>query len=151
VLGTVINASHRFGDPNTVVVGDKKLSAKHITVAPLEVGRGACIPGKTTPAERLNEMFFLCRNFRRPCSRFWGGWLHSVEFAGYSGRPWAVLKPHLVLPRRSLSPRVDDDIRHNLQPRDGEERRRLQFNVTIESVTAQAGDYSVLLSNGETT
>jgi glutathione reductase (NADPH) len=142
---TIINGSARVSGPNTVVVGDKSYSAKHITVATGSWPVVPDIPGK----EHLltsNEMFFLPELPQRAV--VWGGGYIAVEFAGILA---GLGVKTTLLYRGDLFLRgFDDDVRTFTAQEMAKKGVDLQFNVTIESVTGASGDYSVLLSNGET-
>ncbi|MEH6354988.1 MAG: glutathione-disulfide reductase [Marinobacter sp.] len=142
---TIIDGSARLSGPNTVVVGDKSYNAKHITVATGSWPVVPDIPGK----EHLltsNEMFFLPELPQQAV--VWGGGYIAVEFAGILA---GLGVKTTLLYRGDLFLRgFDDDIRTFTAQEMAKKGVNLQFNVTIESVTGATGDYSVLLSNGET-
>lgn len=142
---TIINGSARLSSPNTVIVGDKSYSAKHITVATGSWPVVPDIPGK----EHLltsNEMFFLPELPQHAV--VWGGGYIAVEFAGILA---GLGVKTTLLYRGDLFLRgFDDDIRTFTAQEMMKKGVDLQFNVTIESVTGASGDYSVLLNNGET-
>jgi glutathione reductase (NADPH) len=78
----------------------------------------------------------------------WGGGYIAVEFAGILA---GLGVKTTLLYRGDLFLRgFDDDIRTFTAQEMVKKGVDLQFNVTIESVSGASGDYSVLLSNGET-
>jgi len=78
----------------------------------------------------------------------WGGGYIAVEFAGILA---GLGVKTTLLYRGDLFLRgFDDDVRTFTAQEMAKKGVDLQFNVTIESVTGASGDYSVLLSNGET-
>lgn len=142
---TIINGSARVSGPNTVIVGDKTYSAKHITVATGSWPVVPEIPGK----EHLltsNEMFFLPELPERAV--VWGGGYIAVEFAGILA---GLGVKTTLLYRGDLFLRgFDDDVRNFTAQEMAKKGIDLQFNVTIESVKGDSGNYDVQLSNGAT-
>ncbi|HBM50993.1 MAG TPA: glutathione-disulfide reductase, partial [Marinobacter sp.] len=75
----IINGTASLQGPNTVAVGDKTYSAKHITVATGSWPVVPDIPGKECLLTS-NDMFYLPQLPRHAV--IWGGGYIAVEFAG---------------------------------------------------------------------
>src|SRR5690554_6739896 len=76
---TVIQGTASIRDPNTVVVGDRELTADRITVATGSWPSTPDVPGRELILSS-NEMFYLPQLPREAV--IWGGGYIAVEFAG---------------------------------------------------------------------
>lgn len=140
---TVIEGTATLADANTVVVGDTRYSARHITVATGSWPVIPEVPGKECMLSS-NEMFFLPQLPRQAV--VWGGGYIAVEFAGILA---GLGVETTLLYRGDLFLRgFDGDIRRFM----AEEMRKkgvdLRFNATIESVENVDTQYHVRLSDG---
>lgn len=140
---TVINGTATLADPQTVVVGDQRYSAKHITVA---TGSWPVIPdvqGKECMLSS-NEMFYLPQLPRQAV--VWGGGYIAVEFAGILA---GLGVETTLLYRGDLFLRgFDNDIRQFMVPELEKKGVKLRFGVTIDSVENVDTQYRVQLSDG---
>ncbi|MBJ6138949.1 glutathione-disulfide reductase [Marinobacter litoralis] len=140
---TIIEGTASIVDPETVAVGDKQYTSKHITVATGSWPVIPDIPGK----EHLltsNEMFYLPQLPRHAV--VWGGGYIAVEFAGILA---GLGVETTLLYRGDLFLRgFDDDIRRFTEQEMRKKGIDLRFNVTIDSVEPHDALYKVNLSDG---
>ncbi|GGC71139.1 glutathione-disulfide reductase [Marinobacter halophilus] len=140
----IIRGTASFRDTNTVVVGDRSYSAKHITVATGSWPVVPDVPGKECILTS-NEMFYLPQLPRHAV--VWGGGYIAVEFAGILA---GLGVETTLLYRGDLFLRgFDDDVRRFTEQEMRKKGIDLMFNVTIESIDTQNAHYQVNLSNGE--
>lgn len=140
---TVINGTATLDDPHTVVVGDQRFSAKHITVATGSWPVIPDVPGKECLLSS-NEMFYLPQLPRQAV--IWGGGYISVEFAGILA---GLGVETILLYRGDLFLRgFDNDIRQFMVPELEKKGVELRFGVTIESVETVNTQYRIHLSDG---
>lgn len=140
---TIIEGTASIVDPETIAVGDKQYTSKHITVATGSWPVIPDIPGK----EHLltsNEMFYLPQLPRHAV--VWGGGYIAVEFAGILA---GLGVETTLLYRGDLFLRgFDDDIRRFTEQEMRKKGIDLRFNVTIDSVEPHDALYKVNLSDG---
>lgn len=142
---TIIEGTASFRDANTVVVGDRSYSAKHITVATGSWPVVPDIPGKECILTS-NEMFYLPQLPKQAV--VWGGGYIAVEFAGILA---GLGVETTLLYRGDLFLRgFDTDIRRFTEQEMRKKGIHLRFGVTIESVKPEGAHYRVDLNNGET-
>jgi len=142
---TIIEGTASIKDPNTVVVGDKEYTTKHITVATGSWPVVPDIPGKDCILTS-NEMFYLPQLPKQAV--VWGGGYIAVEFAGILA---GLGVETTLLYRGDLFLRgFDEDVRRFTEQEMRKKGVRLEFGVTIESVEPENSHYRVKLSNGDT-
>lgn len=139
---TIIQGTAALRDPNTIVVGERTLSATHITVA---TGSWPSIPD--VPGRELilssNEMFYLPQLPREAV--VWGGGYIAVEFAGILA---GLGVDTTLIYRGDLFLRgFDDDVRRFLVSELEKKGIRLRFGTTITAVEESGGGYAVTLSD----
>lgn len=140
---TIINGTATLADEHTVVVGEQRYSARHITVATGSWPVTPEVPGKECILSS-NEMFYLPQLPRKAV--VWGGGYIAVEFAGILA---GLGVDTTLLYRGDLFLRgFDEDIRRFLASELPKKGVKLRFGVTIESVTEINGHYAVALSDG---
>ena len=141
---TIIEGTASFSDANTVVVGDRSYTARHITVATGSWPVVPDIPGKECVVTS-NEMFYLPQLPKRAV--IWGGGYIAVEFAGILA---GLGVETTLLYRGELFLRgFDTDIRKFTEQELRKKGIDLRFGVTIESVETEGSHYRVSLNNGE--
>lgn len=141
---TIIEGTASFSDANTVVVGDRSYTARHITVATGSWPMVPDIPGKECVVTS-NEMFYLPQLPKRAV--IWGGGYIAVEFAGILA---GLGVETTLLYRGELFLRgFDTDIRKFTEQELRKKGINLRFGVTIESVETEGSHYRVNLNNGE--
>jgi glutathione reductase (NADPH) len=132
-------------DPNTVRVGDREITARHILIA-TEVGRASpCGPGAEL-AITSNEIFHLPEQPKRVL--IVGGGYIAVEFAGIlHGMGTAVTQIY----RGPLFLRgFDDDLREVLADEMRTREIDLRFGIDLKSIERVPGGLRVVLSDGMT-
>jgi glutathione reductase (NADPH) len=140
---TIIDGTATLADANTVVVGGKRYSAKHITVATGSWPAIPDVPGKECMLSS-NEMFYLPQLPRQAV--VWGGGYIAVEFAGILA---GLGVETTLLYRRDLFLRgFDGDIRQFMAQEMRKKGVDLRFGVTIESVENVDNAYHLRLSDG---
>lgn len=140
---TIIEGTATLADPNTVVVGDRRYSTKHITVATGSWPVIPDVPGKECMLSS-NEMFYLPQLPRQAV--VWGGGYIAVEFAGILA---GLGVETTLLYRGDLFLRgFDGDIRQFMVQEMKKKGVDLRFGVTIESVENLDTSYQVQLSDG---
>lgn len=140
---TIIAGSARLADANTVVVGDQRYSAKHITVATGSWPVIPDVPGKECILSS-NEMFYLPQLPRQAV--VWGGGYIAVEFAGILA---GLGVETTLLYRGDLFLRgFDGDIRRFMAEEMKKRGVDLRFNATVESVENVDTQYHVRVSDG---
>ncbi|SFR44092.1 NADPH-glutathione reductase [Marinobacter daqiaonensis] len=140
---TIIQGTATVKGPNTVTVGERELTAAHITVA---TGSWPSIPD--VPGHELilssNEMFYLPQLPREAI--VWGGGYIAVEFAGILA---GLGVETTLMYRGELFLRgFDDDIRRFLVGELEKKGIHLRFNTTINAVEESGAGYRVSLSDG---
>jgi glutathione reductase (NADPH) len=132
-------------DPNTVLVGDRKVTARHVLIATgsrprLPVGPGAEL------AITSNEIFHLPEQPRRVL--IVGGGYIAVEFAGIlHGMGTAVTQIY----RGALFLRgFDDDLREVLAEEMRKREIDLRFGIDLQSIERVRGGLRAVLSDGTT-
>ncbi|WP_298447065.1 glutathione-disulfide reductase [uncultured Marinobacter sp.] len=141
---TIIEGTASLKDPNTIVVGDKEYTTRHITVATGSWPIVPDIPGKESILTS-NEMFYLPQLPKQAV--VWGGGYIAVEFAGILA---GLGVETTLLYRGDLFLRgFDSDVRKFTEQEMRKKGIRLEFGVTIESVEPENSHYRVKLSNGE--
>ncbi|RMJ06371.1 Glutathione amide reductase [Marinobacter litoralis] len=140
---TIIEGTASIVDPETIAVGDKQYSTKHITIATGSWPVIPDIPGKECLLTS-NEMFYLPQLPRHAV--VWGGGYIAVEFAGILA---GLGVETTLLYRGDLFLRgFDDDIRRFTEQEMRKKGIDLRFNVTIDSVEPDDALYKVNLSDG---
>ncbi|WP_166259260.1 glutathione-disulfide reductase [Marinobacter salicampi] len=140
---TIIEGTAALVDPHTVAVGDRKLSARHITIATGSWPVTPDIPGKECILTS-NEMFYLPQLPRTAV--VWGGGYIAVEFAGILA---GLGVETTLLYRGELFLRgFDEDIRSFMADEMRKKGVDLRFGVTIDSVSSEGASYSIALSDG---
>ncbi|MGP9831404.1 glutathione-disulfide reductase [Marinobacter sp. NSM] len=140
----IINGTATISDANTVTVGERSYSAKHITVATGSWPVVPDVPGKDCILTS-NEMFYLPQLPRHAV--VWGGGYIAVEFAGILA---GLGVETTLLYRGDLFLRgFDDDVRRFTEQEMRKKGVDLRFNATIESIETQGAHYQVMLSDGE--
>lgn len=140
---TIIQGTATLKDPNTVAVGDRTLTADHITVATGSWPATPDIPGRELILSS-NEMFYLPQLPREAV--IWGGGYIAVEFAGILA---GLGVDTTLVYRGDLFMRgFDDDVRRFLVGEMEKKGIRLRFNTTISEVSESGTGYSVRLSDG---
>ena len=140
---TVINGTATLRGPNTVAIGERELTANHITIA---TGSWPSIP--EVPGRDLilssNEMFYLPQLPREAV--VWGGGYIAVEFAGILA---GLGVDTTLIYRGELFLRgFDDDIRRFLVTEMEKKGIRLRFNTNITAVEESGSGYAVTLTDG---
>lgn len=140
----IINGTATISDANTVTVGERSYSAKHITVATGSWPVVPDVPGKECILTS-NEMFYLPQLPRHAV--VWGGGYIAVEFAGILA---GLGVETTLLYRGDLFLRgFDNDVRRFTEQEMRKKGVDLRFNATIESIETQGAHYQVMLSDGE--
>lgn len=140
---TIIEGTATLADANTVVVGDQRYWAKHITVATGSWPIIPDIPGKECILSS-NEMFYLPQLPRQAV--VWGGGYIAVEFAGILA---GFGVETTLLYRGDLFLRgFDEDIRRFMAEEMRKRGVNLRFNVSIKSVENVETQYHLQLSDG---
>lgn len=140
---TVIEGTATLADANTIVVGDQRYSARHITVATGSWPVIPDVPGKECILSS-NEMFYLPQLPRQAV--IWGGGYIAVEFAGILA---GLGVETTLLYRGDLFLRgFDGDIRRFMAEEMKKRGVDLRFNTTVESVENVETQYQVRLSDG---
>lgn len=142
---TIIEGSARIDDPHTVTVGERKISAAHITVATGSWPVIPDIPGKESIVTS-NDMFYLPQLPSEAV--IWGGGYIGVEFAGILAG--LGVKTTLVYRGELFLRGFDDDIREFV----AEELRKkgidLRFGTTIKAINPEGAHYNLELGDGST-
>ncbi|MGM0767677.1 MAG: glutathione-disulfide reductase [Pseudomonadota bacterium] len=140
---TVIEGTAALTDANTVQVGDRRYSARHITVATGSWPVIPDVPGKECILTS-NEMFYLPQLPRQAV--VWGGGYIAVEFAGILA---GLGVETTLLYRGDMFLRgFDDDIREFTAQEMRKKGVDLRFGVTIEAVESDGAHYDVTLNDG---
>ncbi|MBO6850251.1 MAG: glutathione-disulfide reductase [Marinobacter sp.] len=140
---TVIHGTATLVDANTVVVGDDRYTARHITVATGSWPVIPEVPGKECILTS-NEMFYLPQLPREAV--VWGGGYIAVEFAGILA---GLGVQTTLLYRGDMFLRgFDDDIREFTAQEMRKKGVDLRFGVTIEAVESDGAHYDVTLNDG---
>lgn len=140
----IINGTATISNANTVTVGERSYSAKHITVATGSWPVVPDVPGKDCILTS-NEMFYLPQLPRHAV--VWGGGYIAVEFAGILA---GLGVETTLLYRGDLFLRgFDNDVRRFTEQEMRKKGVDLRFNATIESIETQGAHYQVMLSDGE--
>ncbi len=140
---TVIQGSATLADANTVVVGDDRYTARHITIATGSWPVIPEVPGKESILTS-NEMFYLPQLPREAV--VWGGGYIAVEFAGILA---GLGVQTTLLYRGDMFLRgFDDDIREFTAQEMRKKGVDLRFGVTIEAVESDGAHYDVILNDG---
>ncbi|WP_309044491.1 glutathione-disulfide reductase [Marinobacter sediminicola] len=141
---TIIEGTASIKDPNTIVVGEKEYTTRHITVATGSWPIVPDIPGKESILTS-NDMFYLPQLPKQAV--VWGGGYIAVEFAGILA---GLGVETTLLYRGDLFLRgFDSDVRKFTEQEMRKKGIRLEFGVTIETVEPENSHYRVKLSNGE--
>lgn len=140
---TVIQGAASLRDPNTVVVGDRELTADHITVATGSWPSIPDVPGRDLILSS-NEMFYLPQLPREAI--IWGGGYIAVEFAGILAG--LGVETTLIYRGELFLRGFDDDVRRFLVTELEKKGIRLRFNTNITSVEESGSGYAVTLSDG---
>lgn len=140
---TVIEGTATLTDANTVVVGDQRYTAGHITIATGSWPAIPDVPGKECMLTS-NEMFYLPQLPRQAV--IWGGGYIAVEFAGILA---GLGVETTLLYRGDLFLRgFDGDIRQFMAQEMRKKGVDLRFGVNIDSVENVDTSYHVQLSDG---
>lgn len=140
---TIIRGTASLVDANTVLVGDQRYTAPHITVATGSWPIIPEVPGKECILTS-NEMFYLPQLPRQAV--VWGGGYIAVEFAGILA---GLGVETTLLYRGDLFLRgFDRDIREFTAQEMRKKGVDLRFGVTIEAVESEGAHYDVTLSDG---
>lgn len=140
---TIIEGTAHIDDPHTVSVGDRKISAGHITVATGSWPVVPDIPGKECIVTS-NDMFYLPQLPNEAV--VWGGGYIGVEFAGILAG--LGVKTTLVYRGELFLRGFDDDIREFVA---GELRKKgidLRFGTTIKAIRPEGSYYNLELDDG---
>lgn len=140
---TVINGTASLVDGHTVRVGERILSAGHITVATGSWPVIPDVPGKECILTS-NEMFYLPQLPRKAV--IWGGGYIAVEFAGILAG--LGVETTLLYRGDMILRGFDEDLREFTARELRKKGIDLRFGVTIESVEDINGHYEVQLSDG---
>lgn len=140
---TVIEGTASLPDANTVQVGDRRYTAKHITVATGSWPVVPDVPGKDCILTS-NEMFYLPQLPRQAV--VWGGGYIAVEFAGILAG--LGVETTLLYRGEMFLRGFDDDIREFTAQEMRKKGVDLRFGVTIESVESDGAHYEVTLNDG---
>lgn len=142
---TIIEGTASLTDANTVKVGDRSWTARHITVATGSWPMLPDIPGKDLILSS-NEMFYLPQ-LPREAVVIGGGYI-AVEFAGILA---GLGVDTTLLYRGDLFMRgFDGDVRRFLVTEMEKKGVRLRFNTNAEAVEASGSGYIVTLTDGST-
>ncbi|MEX2475998.1 glutathione-disulfide reductase [Marinobacter sp.] len=140
---TIIEGTASLTDQHTVQVGERRYTAKHITVATGSWPVIPDVPGKECILTS-NEMFYLPQLPRQAV--VWGGGYIAVEFAGILA---GLGVETTLLYRGELFLRgFDDDIREFTAQEMRKKGVDLRFGVTIEAVENDGTHYDVTLNDG---
>lgn len=140
---TVIQGTASIRDPNTVVVGERELTADRITVATGSWPSTPDVPGRDLILSS-NEMFYLPQLPREAV--IWGGGYIAVEFAGILA---GLGVDTTLIYRGELFLRgFDDDVRRFLVTELEKKGIRLRFHTNITSVEESGNGFAVSLSDG---
>ncbi|WP_166263636.1 glutathione-disulfide reductase [Marinobacter caseinilyticus] len=142
---TIIQGTASFKDAHTIAIGDRIVTAKHITIATGSWPVTPEIPGKECILSS-NEMFYLPQLPRQAV--VWGGGYIAVEFAGILAG--LGVETTLIYRGELFLRGFDDDVRRFTADELRKKGINLKFNVTIESVQAEGSHYSVALTDGST-
>lgn len=130
-------------DPNTIRVGDRNVTAKHILIATGGWPFVPDIPGKEH-AITSNEAFYL-EQFPQKIVIVGGGYI-AVEFAGiFKGLGAEV---DLIYRGPMFLRGFDDDIRHFVAQQMQAKGIRIHFETNVESIASNGTGFSASLSNG---
>ncbi|WP_111496289.1 MULTISPECIES: glutathione-disulfide reductase [Marinobacter] len=140
---TVIEGTARLADEHTVVVGDRRISSKHITVATGSWPTVPDIPGKECVLTS-NDMFYLPQLPSEAV--IWGGGYIAVEFAGILAG--LGVKTTLLYRGELFLRGFDDDVRAFVADEMRKKGVDLRFGVNIESVRPEGAHYILQLSDG---
>lgn len=142
---TIIEGTARIEAPHSVVVGERRISTAHITVATGSWPVVPDIPGKECIVTS-NDMFYLPQ---LPSEAVvWGGGYIGVEFAGILAG--LGVKTTLVYRGELFLRGFDDDIREFVA---GELRKKgidLRFETTIKAIKPEGSHYNLELSDNST-
>ncbi|WP_339804800.1 glutathione-disulfide reductase [uncultured Marinobacter sp.] len=142
---TIIEGTASLTDANTVKVGERSWTARHITVATGSWPMLPDIPGKELILSS-NEMFYLPQ-LPREAVVIGGGYI-AVEFAGILA---GLGVDTTLLYRGDLFMRgFDGDVRRFLVTEMEKKGVRLRFNTNAEAVEASGSGYIVTLTDGST-
>ncbi|WP_148862886.1 glutathione-disulfide reductase [Marinobacter fonticola] len=140
---TIIEGTARIEDPHTVVVGERRISTSHVTVATGSWPVIPDIPGKSCILTS-NDMFYLPQLPSEAV--IWGGGYIGVEFAGILAglgvRTTLVYRGELFL--RGF----DDDIREFVAEEMRKKGIELRFGTTIKAINPEGAHYKLELSDG---
>ncbi|MFL1484956.1 glutathione-disulfide reductase [Marinobacter sp. LN3S78] len=140
---TIIQGTATLKDGHTVAIGERELSADHITVATGSWPSTPDIPGRELILSS-NEMFYLPQLPREAV--VWGGGYIAVEFAGILAG--LGVETTLVYRGELFLRGFDDDIRQFMVGELEKKGIRLRFNTTINAVEESGTGYAVSLSDG---
>lgn len=140
---TIIQGAATLRDGHTVAIGERELSADHITVATGSWPATPDIPGRELILSS-NEMFYLPQLPREAV--VWGGGYIAVEFAGILAG--LGVETTLVYRGELFLRGFDDDIRQFMVGELEKKGIRLRFNTTINAVEESGTGYAVSLSDG---
>ena len=140
---TIIQGTATLRDAHTVAIGERELSADHITVATGSWPSTPDIPGRELILSS-NEMFYLPQLPREAV--VWGGGYIAVEFAGILAG--LGVETTLVYRGELFLRGFDDDIRQFMVGELEKKGIRLRFNTTINAVEESGTGYAVSLSDG---
>ncbi|MEQ5833639.1 glutathione-disulfide reductase [Marinobacter sp. NFXS9] len=140
---TIINGSARFEDAHTLSVGDRRISARHITVATGSWPVVPDIPGKEHVVTS-NDMFYLPQLPGEAV--IWGGGYIAVEFAGILAG--LGVKTTLLYRGNLFLRGFDDDIREFTAAELRKKGIDVRFGVNIDAVTPEGAHYRLDLSDG---
>ncbi|WP_328184742.1 glutathione-disulfide reductase [Marinobacter sp. OP 3.4] len=140
---TIIQGTATLRDGHTVAIGERELSADHITVATGSWPATPDIPGRELILSS-NEMFYLPQLPREAV--VWGGGYIAVEFAGILAG--LGVETTLVYRGELFLRGFDDDIRQFMVGELEKKGIRLRFNTTINAVEESGTGYAVSLSDG---
>ena len=140
---TIIQGTATLRDAHTVAIGERELSADHITVATGSWPSTPDIPGRELILSS-NEMFYLPQLPRKAV--VWGGGYIAVEFAGILAG--LGVETTLVYRGELFLRGFDDDIRQFMVGELEKKGIRLRFNTTINAVEESGTGYAVSLSDG---
>lgn len=140
---TIINGSARFEDAHTLSVGDRRIHARHITVATGSWPVVPDIPGKEHVVTS-NDMFYLPQLPGEAV--IWGGGYIAVEFAGILAG--LGVKTTLLYRGNLFLRGFDDDIREFTAAELRKKGIDVRFGVNIDAVTPEGAHYRLDLSDG---
>ena len=142
---TVIRGAASLADAHTVIVGDQRYTARHITVATGSWPSVPDIPGKEHVLTS-NEMFYLPQLPKQAV--VWGGGYIAVEFAGIlSG---LGVETTLMYRGERFLRGFDDDIRRFAEQEMSKKGVNLVFRTNIDAVAPCDGGYRLTLDTGGT-